>query len=132
MSVPRFRTSAFYNGLGSFKTAFPTLHDALIEWEELNGPEDKAKSGRRRKMGFRRGNFNRGLIQCGNDHCWEGGYQVDRLIEEMMSLGQSERQGTLYCSGRELRDETRRGPTRCRRRIRYKVTLSRRQSRRAA
>ena len=132
MSVPRFRTSAFYNGLGSFKAAFPTLYDALIEWEELNGPDDKRKTRNKRKMGFRRGNFNRGLISCGNEKCWEGGYQVDRLIVEMMSLGQNERQGTIYCSGRELGDETRRSPSRCRHRIHYKATVSQRHNKRAA
>jgi hypothetical protein len=132
VSVPRFRTSAFYNGLGSFKAAFPTLYDALVEWEELKGPDEKARNRNRRKMGFRRGNFNRGLIHCGNDYCWEGGYQVDRLIEEMISLGQSDRQGTLYCSGRELGEDSRRA-TRCRHRIAYKVALSQRQpGRRAA
>lgn len=131
MSVPRFRTSAFFNGLGSFKAAFPTLYDALIEWEELKGPSESPRNRNRRKMGFRRGNFNRGLIQCGNDHCWEGGYQVDRLITEMLSLNQNERQGVLYCSGRELGEDSRR-TTRCRNRIFYKVTLSQRQGRKAA
>lgn len=132
MSVPRFRTSPFYNGLGSFKAAFPSLYDALIEWDELKGPDDTAKSRNRRKMGFRRGNFSRGLIQCGNEKCWEGGYPVDRLIEEMLSLDESDRQGVIYCGGRELGDETRRSPARCRNRISYKMTLSRRHNQRAA
>ncbi|HZT97342.1 MAG TPA: hypothetical protein VFB34_10975 [Chloroflexota bacterium] len=131
MSVPRFRTAAFYNGLGSFKAAFPELYDALIEWEELRGPEDKPRNRNRRKMGFRRGNFNRGLILCSNDKCWEGGYQVDRLIEEMLQEDQNERKGILYCCGRELEEEARRA-TRCRHRIHYRVTLSKRNQRRAA
>lgn len=131
MSVPRFRTSAFYNGLGSFKTAFPTLYDALIEWEELTGPADTARNKNRRKMGFRRGNFNRGLIPCSNNVCWEGGYQADRLIEEMLALGETQREGILYCGGRELREDSRRA-TRCRHRIRYKATLSNRHGRKAA
>lgn len=131
MSVPRFRTAAFFNGLGSFKAAFPTLFDALVEWEELSGPDEQPRNRNRRKMGFRRGNFNRGLISCGNDRCWEGGYQVDRLIEEMLSLDENERQGTLYCSGRELGEESRRA-SRCRHRIAYRVVLSKRQGKRAA
>ena len=131
MSVPRFRTAAFYNGLGSFKAAFPTLFDAQIEWDELKGPDDQPRNRNRRKMGFRRGNFNRGLIACGNDICWEGGYQVDRLIEEMLLLDETERQGVLYCSGRELAEDSHRA-CRCRRRINYKITLARRHNRKAA
>lgn len=132
MSVPRFRTAAFYNGLGSFKAAFPTLYDALVEWEELNGPDDSPRSRKSRKMGYRRGNFNRGLIPCGNDECWEGGYQIDRLIDEMLSMGETDRRGILYCSGRELPEEGRRNPGRCRHRISYHMTLSQRQRRHAA
>lgn len=131
MSFPRFRTTAFYNGLGSFKAAFPTLHDALVEWEELKGPNVQPPKAYRRKMGFRRGNFNRGLIPCGNEVCWEGGYQVDRLIGEMLSLGEDDRQGVLYCSGRELAEDSHRA-SRCRRRINYRVTLTKRHGRRAA
>lgn len=125
MSVPRFRTSSFYNGFGSFKAAFPTLFDASIDWQESKGPDDTPSTRNRRKMGFRTGNFNRGLVNCGNTHCWEGGYQVDRLIEEMIQLGETEREGTLYCSGRELTEEAHRA-TRCRNRISYAIRLSHR------
>ncbi len=132
MSVPRFRTSAFYNGLGSFKAAFPTLFDAMVEWEELNGPDDPGKGRNRRKMGHRRGNFNRGLISCGNADCWEGGYPIDRVIDDMVANEENARDGVLYCGGRELPEEGKRQATRCRRRIRYRVTLSTRQARKAA
>ncbi len=131
MSVPRLRTSAFYNGFGSFKAAFPALYDATIEWDELDGPDDKPRNRNRRKMGFRRGNFNRGLVLCANENCWEGGYQVDRLIDEMLAAEETERKGVLYCCGRELGEEARRA-TRCRHRIHYRVTLSLRHNRRAA
>ena len=128
MSVPRFRTTPFYNGFSSFKAAFPSLYDALIEWEELTGPDDSTKHRNKRKMGFRRGNFNRGLVLCGNEHCWEGGYQVDRVINSMLETGQNEKTGVLYCSGRVLGEEARRA-TRCRHRMNYRVTLSKRHNR---
>jgi len=131
VSVPRFRTAAFYNGFGSFKAAFPSLFDAQIEWEELRGPDDQPRKRSRRKMGYRRGNFNRGLIPCGNEMCWEGGYQIDRLIEELLRLDETDRSGTLYCSGRELGEDSHRA-TRCSHRIQYRITLSKRHDRRAA
>ena len=131
MSVPRYRTAAFFNGLGSFKAAFPTLYDALIDWEELKGPDDAPRGRNRGKMGFRRGNFNRGLIPCSGKDCREGGYQVDRLIEQMIAAGDNERKGTMYCSGRELIEDSHRS-ARCRHRINYHVTLTTRRGRKAA
>ena|SRR5579862_3371413 len=131
MSVPRFRTSAFYNGVGSFKAAFPSLFDALIEWEELVTSDEAPRNRNRRKMGFRRGNFNRGLIPCSDNACREGGYQVDRLIEEMLSLDETERSGVLYCSGRRLAEESQRA-SRCTHRISYRMTLTKRRDKRAA
>ncbi len=119
----KYRTNPFYNGVSSFKTAFPDLSDALIEWRERTGPED-AKPGELRKTGFRRGNFTHGVISCSNSTCHEGGYEVDRLIAAMLREGETEREGMLLCSGREIGEEARRGPRRCTYRIDYRVTLT--------
>lgn len=122
MSV-KYRANPFYNGVSTFRNAFPDLADALIAWREKRGPEDE-KVGELRKTGFRRGNFTQGLLPCSNPACHEGGYQVDRLIAEMLSLGETERQGMLLCSGRETAEEVRRGPVRCPYRIEYTATLT--------
>lgn len=119
----KFRITPFYNGVSSFKTAFPVLGDALIEWRERRGPEDP-RQGDLRKTGFRRGNFTRGLLPCSNPACSEGGYQVDRLIAEMLRLGETEREGMMLCAGREMGDETRRGPIRCPYRMEYRAILT--------
>lgn len=119
----KYRTNPFYNGVSSFKAAFPDLQDALIEWRELRGAED-TRSGEARKTGYRRGNFTQGVLPCSNPACREGGYEVDRLIAEMLQLGQTERAGIVLCSGREIPEEGRRGPVRCRYRIDYKATLT--------
>lgn len=119
----KYRPYPFYNGVSTFKTAFPTLGDAVVEWRERRGPEDP-KSGDVRKTGYRRGNFTQGLLLCSNPNCCEGGYQIDRVIAEMLQLGETEREGMLLCSGREMGDETRRGPIRCPHRIEYKITLT--------
>lgn len=119
----KYRTNAFFNGVSTFKAAFPSLTDALVEWRERHGPEDSS-GGDFRKLGFRRGNFTQGILPCSNPDCHEGGYQIDRLIAEMLTLGESERKGIMLCSGREIGDETRRGPVRCPHRIEYRATLT--------
>src|SRR5579863_9276274 len=107
----KYRATAFYNGVSSFKAAFPQLSDALVEWRERSGPEDTA-GGDARKTGFKRGNFSQGVLPCSNPVCHEGGYEVDRLIAEMMQLSETVREGMLLCSGRETNEEVRRGPVR--------------------
>lgn len=119
----KYRTNPFFNGVSSFKTAFPELADAMVEWRERRGPEDSSSTDVR-KTGYRRGNFTQGLLPCSNPSCREGGYQVDRLIADMLRTGETERTGTMLCSGREIGEEVRRGPVRCPHRIEYKVTLS--------
>ena len=119
----KYRITAFYNGVSSFKAAFPQLSDALVEWRERRGPEDAAP-GDARKTGFRRGNFSQGVLPCSNPVCHEGGYEVDRLIAEMVQLNETVREGMLLCSGRETSEEVRRGPVRCPYRIEYRVTLT--------
>ena len=121
----KYRTTSFFNGVSTFKAAFPQLTDASIEWRERRGPDDAAPLGAR-KTGFRRGNFTQGVLPCSNPACHEGGYQADRLIAEMVQVGETEREGIMLCSGRETGEEVRRGPVRCPYRIEYKATLSRR------
>lgn len=118
----KYRTTPFFNGVSSFKTAFPQLADAMIEWREVRGPGDSPSSDLR-KTGFRRGNFTQGVLPCSNPNCHEGGYQVDRLIAEMCNMGETERDGIMLCSGRETGDESRRGPIRCPHRVGFSVTL---------
>ncbi len=119
----KYRTNLFYNGVSNFKTAFPTLTDAVIEWRERRGPED-TRAADLRKTGFRRGNFTQGVLACSNPACHEGGYEVDRLVATMLREGEVERAGILLCSGRETGDEVRRGPIRCPYRIEYRAALT--------
>lgn len=119
----KYRTMSFFNGVSTFRAAFPDLADAIVEWRERRAPEDTA-SGDLRKTGFRRGNFTQGMLPCSNPVCHEGGYQVDRLIASMLQLDELEREGMMLCTGREIAEEARRGPVRCPYRIDYKVTLS--------
>lgn len=119
----KYRITPFFNGVSSFKSAFPALHDALIEWRERQGPEDE-RAADLRKTGYKRGNFTQGIVSCSNPACHEGGYQLDRLIAEMLALEQTEREGTMLCSGRETGEEVRRGPVRCPHRIEYRASLT--------
>jgi hypothetical protein len=119
----KYRVNAFFNGVNTFKCAFPDLLDAQIEWRELRGPEDE-RQGEVRRTGFRRGNFTQGVIPCSNPSCHEGGYQIDRLVADMLRLDETEREGMMLCSGRETGEEVRRGPVRCPHRILFKAALS--------
>jgi hypothetical protein len=119
----KYRTNPFFNGVSSFKAAFPDLIDATIEWREHRGPED-TRGVESRKTGFRRGNFTQGILPCSNPACHEGGYQVDRLIAQMLRDEETERTGVMLCSGREVGEEVRRGPIRCPYRIQYTARLT--------
>jgi len=121
----KYRLTAFFNGVNSFKTAFPQLADATIEWRERRGPEDTS-SADLRKTGFRRGNFTAGVLPCSNPGCHEGGYEVDKLLAFMLRYEETEREGLLLCAGREVAEEARRGPVRCPHRIEFKASLSQR------
>jgi hypothetical protein len=123
----KYRTTAFFNGVSTFRNAFPDLQDALIEWREKRGPEDE-RPGDLRKTGFRRGNFTTGVLPCSNPDCHEGGYEVDRLVAYMLRVGETEREGMLLCSGREVGEEVKRGPVRCPHRIEYRAILTPRTS----
>jgi hypothetical protein len=118
----KYRTNPFFNGVSTFKSAFPDLQDALVEWREKLGPDDERNTDVR-KTGYRRGNFTHGVVPCSNPDCHEGGYQLDRLVAQMLSQGETEREGVLLCSGREVGDEVRRGPVRCPHRIHFRATL---------
>jgi hypothetical protein len=119
----KYRTTPFFNGVSSFKSAFPDLQDATIEWRERRGPEDE-RQGDLRKTGFRRGNFTQGVLPCSNPDCHEGGYEVDRLVAFMLRNEETERTGMMLCSGREVGEEVKRGPVRCPHRIDYRVSLT--------
>jgi hypothetical protein len=121
----KYRITPFFNGVSTFKNAFPDLQDAVVQWRERRGPEDE-KSGELRKTGFRRGNFSQGVLPCSNPNCHAGGYEVDRLVAFMLTLGEETREGTMLCSGHELGEEARRGPVRCPHRIEYTVQLTQR------
>jgi hypothetical protein len=119
----KYRTNPFYNGVSTFRAAFPDVADAIIEWRERRGPEDE-KAGELKKTGFKRGNFTQGLLPCSNPACHEGGYEVDKLVASMLRLEETEREGMMLCAGREIAEESRRGPVRCPHRIMYKATVS--------
>lgn len=119
----KFRLNPFYNGVSTFKAAFPTVADALIEWRERRGPEDE-RTGDLKKIGFKRGNFTQGMVPCSNPACHEGGYELDKLVAAMVRAEETEREGMLLCAGREIAEESRRGPVRCPHRIMFKATLT--------
>lgn len=119
----KYRLTAFYNGVSSFKSAFPDVSDVVVEWREKFGPEDE-RPGELRKTGYRRGNFTQGVVPCSNPSCHEGGYQLDRLVADMLVVGDLAREGMMLCSGRETGEEVRRGPVRCPHRIFFKASLS--------
>ncbi|MGH2447300.1 MAG: hypothetical protein ACRDFS_01655, partial [Chloroflexota bacterium] len=94
------------------------------DWRERSDPED-AKKADNRKTSFRRGNFQKGILPCSSPACREGGYQVDRLIAEMLSRDELEYEGIMLCAGREVAEDGRRGPLRCPHRIELRVRLER-------
>jgi len=84
------KVQGLLNQLVSGLNAFPDLDDVTVEYVESEFGLEK-----------RRGVFSvRGQgrqMRCGNSHCSHGGYEFDRIIDEMVSNNEKQREIELHC-----------------------------------
>lgn len=83
----------------SFSQIFPELEDAVVEWEEIvQGLTGEETPTGRSVMRVKSGYF-QGLIPCRNPECQGGGFEIERVLDEMVQMGEEAREGLLVCPG---------------------------------
>ncbi|MFQ5839521.1 MAG: hypothetical protein ACE5HK_02245 [Candidatus Methylomirabilales bacterium] len=82
-----------------FAAVFPELDDAEVVWEEVASDlEGEAVPLGQMSMRVQEGYF-QGRIPCAHSECHAGGYEVERVIDEMVRAGEDFREGILTCPG---------------------------------
>ena len=97
-----------------------------LEWEESvpSGEDFPARTGTfSRSMRMASGRFEP-VIPCTNPRCRGGGFEVEFLVESMLSERLEERTGYLVCVGWEGEQGSRKEGTPCTKAIGYRVRLS--------
>ena len=112
--------------IGTFARRFPELKDVILEWEECLPSGEILPQGTGpfpHSMRAAGGRFEP-LLACQNPRCQGGGFEVEFLVESMMSGRQEERTGLMVCMGVEQGQGSRKDRTPCTAAIRYRIRLS--------
>ena len=116
--------------IGTFARRFPELKDVILEWEECLPTGEILPQGTGpfpHSMRAATGRFEP-VLACPNPRCQGGGFEVEFLVESMMSGRQEERIGVLTCMGWEQAQASRKDRAPCTTAIRYRIGLSYRQA----
>lgn len=82
-----------------FAEAFPELADAVVDWEAWTRDLAEAGSSRGRfTMRVSAGYF-QGHIRCHHPECEGGGFEIERILDEMVQRREEAREGILVCAG---------------------------------
>ncbi len=112
--------------IGAPAGRFPELQEMILEWEEYppsgesSPPVTDVFPHSMRGAG---GRFE-GVLACPNPLCRGGGFEVDFLVESMISERLQERTGLLVCIGWEREQGSRMERTPCTSAIRYRFRLT--------
>ncbi len=115
---------------GPFARRFPEVQDVTLEWGEYLTSGEASPAGMDTFPHSSRaadGTFEP-VLACPNPRCRGGGFEVEFLVESMISERLEEKTGLLVCIGwqRQQRSTTERTP--CTAAIRYRIRLSYRRS----
>ncbi|HET7854796.1 MAG TPA: hypothetical protein VFM04_10115 [Candidatus Methylomirabilis sp.] len=82
-----------------FLDAFPELRDAVVEYE-ISGRDigGATTSYGRTAIGVLAGTF-QGRIPCPHPQCHGGGFEIERIVDQMVKARQEAREGVLVCPG---------------------------------
>ena len=98
----------------------------ILEWEEYSpsgGSSPPVTDVFPHSMRGAGGRFE-GALACPNPLCRGGGFEVDFLVESMISEKLQERTGLLVCTGWEREQGSRMERTPCTSAIRYRIRLT--------
>ena len=124
MGEPMDRSRRVFCALSRFEAAFPTLEDAIFEYEVYdfgNEQPNPYAQGSSSTRWFRMAS-NGGLLRCENPRCQRGGYEIDVEVMKMLAEGVIEKGVTLRCPGDEGTPKRSRGDS-CLYSVRGKIKL---------
>lgn len=112
--------------ISAFARRFPEVQDVILEWGENLASGEASPGGVHTFSHSTRaadGTFEPAL-GCPNPRCRGGGFDIEFLMESMVSESLEEKSGLLVCVGweRQKRSKTERTP--CTAAIRYRIRVS--------
>lgn len=121
MGEPVDRSKRVFGELGDFDSAFPDLEDVIVDWiegESWSLPEKAKKGEYTEKVSLR--DYG-GLFRCSASLCVNGGYEVDRIVSDMIRNNEKVREDYVICIGYEKMP----GPINksCYNKLYYRITL---------
>lgn len=82
-----------------FATVFPGVKDVVVEYEVSSRDFAGADTSHGRStMSVLDGTF-RGRIPCSHPECHAEGFEIERIVEEMVQDREESREGILVCAG---------------------------------
>ena len=115
MGEPMDRSNRVFGTPASFDEAFPQVEDALVEYTEYELVSEKRSGTYNIRYG--------GVMPCGNSRCRRGGYEVDRVMSDMIRGRVTEKEFQLRCPGDEGTPKGRNRGENCYRSLKGKVKL---------
>ena len=111
---------------GAFDRRFPGVQDVIFEWGAHSTGGETSPGGMDdfpHSMRAADGTFEP-VLGCPNPRCRGGGFEVEFLIETMISERLEEKIGLLVCIGWEQQQGSRTERTPCTAAIRYRIRLT--------
>jgi hypothetical protein len=111
--------------IGAFGRRFPDVQDVIFEWGVSSAGRGTSPGGMDvfpHSMRAADGTFE-AVLGCPNPRCRGGGFEVEFLVESMISERLKEKIGLLVCIGWERQQGSRTERTPCMAAIRYRVRL---------
>ncbi len=112
--------------ISAFARRFPELQDVVLEWGEYLASGDASPGGVDTFSHSARaadGTFEP-VLGCPNPLCRGGGFEIEFLMESMVSERLEEKSGLLVCVGWERQHGSKTERTPCTAAIRYRIRLS--------
>lgn len=83
----------------AFAQAFPELKDAVVEYEVSSRNLAGTETPHSRLAMWASGGTFQGQIRCTHPECHGGGFEVERIVDDMVKEREESREGVLVCPG---------------------------------
>ena len=118
----------------AFKDAFPEIEDITLQviedkpaWKKHpSGPFEKAMGTDHRypkKGQFTKINFPGEFVDCTNEKCYNGGFNIGSILREMVSNHKTEKNGEAVCQGYEGSPKGLRKYGKCEHKFKYTINI---------
>jgi hypothetical protein len=112
-------STPFIANKSSFDNAFPDAEDIIIECDEVECIGG-TKSWKHR---YTKENIPGEFIDCHNPRCYNGGFSIGEVMEDMISKNETKRNGATCCQGNEGTPKGRRIYHSCPHHFNYAISI---------